>query len=101
MILAALVQRNDVAAQAGLVGRFLLDLRHHGATGDKRLLGGHVGFDSGVDPVGDVFDAHQDVQLEVKAAFLFAGRPGVKAVAEIIMILVAEFLQGVRADVMV
>ena len=101
VVLPTLIQRDHVAAQTGLVERFLFDFRSHGAPGEKGLLGCHFRFDCGVDAAGDVFDAHEHVEFEVEASFLLRGRPGVEALTQIIVILVAELLQGVGADMMV
>ena len=57
--------------------------------------------DRRVDPRGHVLDAHQHVQFQVGALqFLVAG-PGVEAVGHVVLLLRAELLQGVDADVMV
>ena len=101
MILAALVKRDHVAAQTGLVERFLFDLRHHGAAGEERLLNGHLRFHGGVHARRDILDAHEDIQFEIETAFFFRLRPGVKAVAQVIFVFVTELLQGVGADVMI
>ena len=79
----------------------VIELWPNGAPGEKGLLGGHLRFDGGVDAVANVFDAHEHVQFEVQAPFLLVAGPGVKAVAQIIVILVAELLQGVGADMVV
>ena len=69
VILAALVEGDHVAAQAGLVERLLFDGGHDRAAG---LEGGFVrqaGRDRGVHARGDILDAHQHVQLEAGQGF--------------------------------
>ena len=101
MILAALVERNDIAAQTGLVERFLFDLGRDGAPGEKGLLGGQVRFDRRIHTRRHILDAHEHVEFEVEAALLLGGCAGMETVAHVIVVLVAEFLEGVGADVMV
>ena len=80
MVQPAVVERDHVAPQAGLLDRFLLDRVHDRAAGLFRLgqrarLGNRR-----VDPIGDVLDAHKHVQFEVDALdFLVLGL-GIKPV---------------------
>ena len=67
VILAALVERDHVAAQAGLVERFLLDGGHDGPAGGERLGRLHVRLDGRVDARRHVLDRLQDVQFQVGA----------------------------------
>ena len=76
----ALVERDHVAPQAGLVERLLLDGVHHRAALFLRLgrAGGRL--HRRVDPLGHVLDAHQHVQFRVGALELLGLRAGVEAV---------------------
>ena len=65
------------------------------------MLGRQLRLDGRVDPLGHVLDAHEDVQLQVVTAFLLSPRLGMEAVAVIIVVLVAELLQTVGADVVI
>ena len=67
MVFAALVKRDHVAPQTGLVERLLLDRRHDRPPGGERLRRRHLGFDGRVDPLRHVLDRPQDVQLQVGA----------------------------------
>ena len=101
MVLPALIERDHVAAQAGLVGRFLLDLGHRLPPG---LLGRGVvqaRREAGVDPRGDVLDADQYVQLEIGRLGLLVIGLGEEAVAVVVLFLGAELCQRIGADVMV
>ena len=50
---------------------------------------------------GDVFDRHQDVEFEIGRLWFLRARLRVEAVAHIVVLLAADLLQGVEADVMV
>ena len=86
VILAALVERDDIAAQACLVERFLLQFRHHAATGEEGFLVGHAGFDGGVDALGHVLDAHENVEFQIVAALFLRPRTSVEAIAVVVML---------------
>ena len=94
VILPALVERDHVAAQAGLVERFLLDLGHDGAAGREGLSALHVRLDRRLDALGHVLDAHQDVEFQIVALVFVGPGPGVEAVAVVIVLLVADLLQA-------
>ena len=98
---AALVERDHVAAQAGFLERFLLDLGHDGAAGGERLGRLHVRLDGVVDALGHVLDVHEDVEFQVDALDFLGVVAGVEAVADVVVLLVADLLQRVGADVMV
>ncbi len=93
LVQPAAVERDDVAAESGLLERLLFDVDHGGP---PQLFGlGRVGgrLDRGVDPLGDVLDAHQHVELRVGALqFLVAGA-GVEAGVQQVAVLAAQFLQ--------
>ncbi len=101
MVPAALVQGNHVASQRSLFERFFLDFCHDRPTGQERFLSFHIALDGGVHSVRDVLNAHQDVQLQVQALFLFGRRPRVEPVPKIIVLLIAELLQRIGADMVV
>ena len=101
MILTALIERDDVAAQARLVGRFLLDLGHRllACLFGRRVV--ESGRELGVHPRRHVFDADQHVQLQVgRLGLVFVGL-GEEAVAVIVLVLVAELGQGIGPNVVV
>ena len=101
MVLTAVVKRDDIAPQARLLRRFLLDGVHDRAAGLFRL-GQRATLGNGrVDPLGDVFDAHQHVQFKVDALHLLVLRLGVESFGQIVLVLAAELLQGVGADVVI
>src|SRR5947207_3033377 len=56
MICAALVERDDIAAQAGLLPRFLFDLRHHLAAGSGGGVTRGAGRHAGIHAAGHVLD---------------------------------------------
>ncbi len=101
VILAPLVERDDVAPQPGLVERLLLDGRHRPALGDGGLGVGHSRPDRLEDPCGHVLDADQDVQLEVGGLDLLGVGPGQEAVLVVVLLRRADLLERVGADVMV
>jgi hypothetical protein len=101
MIPAALVQGHHVAAQAGLVLRLLLDLGHDRPTRLDGFLGVGRCRHRGIHAGGDILDGLQDVQFEIHALDLLGQGPGHEAVAQIVLLLGAELLQRVGADVMV
>ena len=74
MILAALKQRDHVAAQAGLVERFLLDRVDHRPAGQLRVGRPTARLHRGVHSLGHVLDVHQDVQFQIDALHLFGLR---------------------------
>ena len=67
MVQAAVVERDHVAPQTGLLGRFLLDRVHDRAAGLFRLGRRAVLGNGRVDPLGDVLDAHEHVQFQIDA----------------------------------
>ena len=101
MVQAALVQRDHVAAQAGLVERFFFDRVHHGLP----LLAGLGRVDSlldgRLDSSGDVLDVDQHVQFQVDALDLVLALAGVKAGLDQVLLRRAELLQAIGPDVMV
>ena len=100
MILPALVKRDHVTAQTGLIERLFFDFGHDLAPGQRRLRL-DAGLDRGIDALGHILNRHEHVQLQVDAFFLLVVGFGVEAVAHVVMVLVAELLQAVGAHVMV
>ena len=101
MVLPALIEGDHVAAQARLVGRFLLDLGHRLPPG---LLGRGVvqaGSHTGGDARGHVLDADQHIELEIGGLGLLVVGLGEEAVAVVVLVLRAELRQCVGADVVV
>ena len=100
-MLPSLVKLHDVAAQARLLGRRLLDLGRRLAPG--RRGGGvvHVGRDLGVDGRGHVLDRHEDVQFQVGRLGLLLGRLGVVTEPVVVLVGGAQLRQRVGADVVV
>ena len=98
---SSLVEGNDIAAQPRFIERFLLDGGLHRAAGGESVLRVHLGFDRGIHSFRDIFDADQHVQLEIKTPFFFLGCARVKTFAHVIMIFITEFLQRVRAHMVV
>ena len=92
MILRALIKRHNVAPQAGFIERLFLNLRLDRATRRKGVRRSRSRFHGGIHPGGDVLDRHQNVQLEIQAAFLFRRGGRKKTFAQIIMFLVAQLL---------
>ena len=101
MIRPALPKRDDIGAQARAVLGLLLDSGDDLAARGKGVCWGGVIGHRGVDAGGDVLDGLQDVEFKIQAFDLLGRRGRVKAVAHIIFFLRADFLQRVRADVMV
>src|SRR5262249_18816810 len=57
----AVIERNHVAAEPGLLQRLLFDFGHDGPAGGERLRGRQVWLHGRVDPRGHVLDRLQDV----------------------------------------
>ena len=101
MVLTSLIQGDDIAPQACLVGRFLFDLGHGLLAG---LFGRGViesGRELGVHPRCHIVDADQHVQLQVGRPGLVGIGPGEKAVAVVVLVLGAELGQGVSPNMVV
>ena len=60
-----------------------------------------LGFDARVDLVGDILDAYQLVELEVRAFGLFCAGVGIKASLDVIVARGGELLHAACADVVV
>ena len=101
VIRAALVEGYDVATEAGFIARFFFDFGDDLTAGEGSFGSAEVGRNGGVDTCGDVFDGLEDVYFKVVALDFFGGGFGVKAVAEIVVLLGAHLLEGVGADVVV
>ena len=101
MIFGALIERDDIAAQAGLVGRFFLNRVHHRTPGRLRIGSAHARSHRRVHALSHVLDAHQHIQLEIDALHFLGMRLGVIARLHVIMLWSAELPQTVEADVMV
>ncbi len=98
---AALVERDHVGAKTGLVFALLLDLGDDVCPRLAGLVRGQAGLHARVHALGDVFDRHQDVQFEVGRLWFLRARLRVETVAHVIVLLAADLLQGVEADVMI
>src|SRR5713101_5489937 len=101
VIKAALVEGDNVAAQTGFVLGLFFDLGHDGAAGPESLFVGKAGLDGGIHAGGHILDAHEDIQLEVFGGDFLFESAGHEAVLEVIVLLAADLLQGVGADVMI
>ena len=101
MIGTALVQRDDVGAQPGLLFAFLFNRSEGRSSGDGRLLACHAWLYRAIDARRHIFNRHQHIQFEI-GRFDFVGlRLRVKTVAQIIVLCVADLLQRICAHVMV
>jgi hypothetical protein len=98
---AALEQGHDVAAQAGLLLRLVLDGRQDCPACRGGLGRLQAGLDGRLHPGGHILDRLKHVQFQVGAPGLLRPRPGVKAVPNVVLARGAEFLQAVGADVVV
>ena len=98
---AALVERDHVGAKTSLVFALLLDLGDDVCLRLAGLVAGQAGRHARVHALGDVFDRHQDVQFEVGRLCLLRAGLRVEAVAHVVVLLAADLLQGVEADVMI
>ena len=67
----------------------------------ERLFLGHAAFHCALNARSNVFHRLEDIQFEIEAAFFPGGCARIKTVAQIIMVFIPEFLQRVRADMMV
>ena len=65
MISAALVERNDVGAQAGFLFAFLFNRSDDGIARTGSLVARHSWFDRGVYPRSYIFNRHQNIELEI------------------------------------
>lgn len=101
VVARALVERDDVAAQAGGVEGFLFDRGLGGVARGEHLGGRHVGAHRGVHLGGDVLDRLEHVELEVDALELLGARAGVEAVEQEVLFLGAELEDRVEADVVI
>ena len=101
LIRAAFVKGDDVAAQPGLVFRFFLDLRDDRAPRLQGRVRIHRGFDRSVDPLGNIFDGVEDVELEIERALFFRLSFGVETLLQVVVFGAAQLLQSVGADVMI
>ncbi len=98
---AALVEGDDIAAEAGFLAGFLFDLGDDFAAGEGGVGTGEGRGDGGVDAGGDVFDGLEDVYLEVVGLDLIGLRLRVETVAEEVSFLRAHLLERVGGDVVV
>ena len=96
-----MVERNYVGAQTGLLETLALDLGDLGLPRVKRCLVAHAGLDHAHDLRRDVFNGHQDVQLEVRALQFLLGCPRVKAVLHVVLLGRRNFLQLPEGHVVV
>ncbi len=101
VILAALVERDHVGAQAGLLLGFGLDPGHGLALGNTCRGVVHVGLHVGHDLVGHVLDADQHVQFQVGGLDLIGLGLRQEPVPIKILLVGADLLEGVGADVVV
>ena len=101
VVSAALVKGDDVAAEAGFIAGFFFDFGDDFTAGERSFGSAEIGRNGGVDADGDVFDGLEDVYFEVVALDFFGGGFGVKAVAEVVVLLGAHLLDGVGGDVVV
>ena len=101
MVEATLMERDHVAPQAGGGERLLLDLRHHLAAGSKRVGRRHPQRNGRLHAGGDILDRDEHVEFKV-VALEFVGLGGRReAVAIIVVLRVAEFLQAIGPDMVV
>ena len=98
---AALVKGDDIAAEAGFLAGFFLDLGDDLAAGESGVGAGERRGDGGVDAGGDILDGLEDVDLEIVGLDLIGGGLGVETVAEVIFVLRPHLLEGVGADMVV
>jgi len=101
MIEPALVERDDIGPQLRGVERFLFDGADDGSPGRGGLGGCHLRFHGGVHAIGHVDDLPQDVEFQIGAGEFLAPLAGEESIAIEIPLRCAEFLQGVRGDVVI
>ncbi len=101
MELRAFVERDYVAAQAGLLKRFLLDGVHDRPAGGFGIRRRHLRFHRGFHAIGDVFNLLKHIELHVDALEFLLARRRIEPVGDEIMAGAGEFLHGVGADVVV
>jgi hypothetical protein len=99
---SAIIKRDHVAAELGLVERVFLDRVDDGATCLLRLGWAYVRLDGGVNPLCHILDAHQDIQLFINALEFFVVRVGLEPrLHQVLLQLVAKLLDTVSAHMMV
>ena len=101
VVLAPLVQADDLAQQAGFFCRFGLDFRRHRVEGGRRLFGRHLGLEDGLHAGRHILDAHQHVELKSLAADLLIARLGIEAVPVVVVVFVPKSGQNVGSHVLV
>ena len=101
MVRPALIQGHHIGAETRGVQRLLLDGRHHPATGLHRLGRRHVGRHRGVDPLGDIGDGLEHVELEVHARDLLGLGTGVEPIAQVVLLGAGDLLESIGSDVVI
>ena len=101
MILCALVERDDVAAQAGFVERLFFNLGLDRTACGKSVRRRSAGFDRSVDPRRHILDRNEHVQLQVDTPDFLGTRFCVKPIAHVVVLRVAQLLQVVGTYVVV
>ena len=100
-VLAALVERDHVGAQAGLLQALALDLGDGRLLGLQRLDRVHALLDRGQHLGGDVLHGDEHVELEVGAGELFGRGGGVEAVGHVVLLRRGDLLQLAEGHVVV
>src|SRR6266567_9442915 len=98
---AALVKRDHVGTQSSLLFAFSFDIRDRLLARGGGLLRAHPRLQRGGNPRRYVLDRHQDVQLEIGRARFFRLGLRVESVAHVVVLLAADLLEGIEADVMI
>ena len=102
MIFAALIECDHVATEACFIERNSFSMAAVIARRSGECLGRlHLRRDCRIDALGHVFDGLQHVQFKIGTFQLFVRSLRVIAVVEVILVLGAELLQRVGADVVV
>ena len=101
VIAPAPVKGDDVAPQSRPVERLLLDLGDRLPPHPGRGRVDHARHDGGVHPVGDVADAHEDVQLQVGRLDFLLALEGEEAFLVVVLRGGGDLLERVGGDVVI
>ncbi len=101
VILSTGVERDHIAGVAGGCRAVLFDARHGVLARTVGLRAAHAGGRGGLHLRGHVVDLQQDTHFRIRAGFLFGRSGGIEAVAEVIVLSGAEFLDAISAHVMI
>ncbi len=101
MVGTTLIKGDNIAAKAGFVQRFLLNLGHDSPARGECLLGFGTCLYGCVNPGGYIFYAHQHIQFHGLAFGLFRMGFCMEAIAIVVAILGTHLLQGVCGDMVI